>query len=102
MNALAADNSQIRAVIRELFAAKFPHAELVRIQVRSKMFDAAEKEEVEIGLVIKAKKSDFSPSIIPAFMTAVVAKLEEIDESRFPIISFISESDKRKRSTAAA
>lgn len=99
---MAANNSQIRGAIRAIFQERFPSAELVRISIRDKASDEEDKEEIEVRLVIKAKRSEFSPADIPAFLTAVVGKLEDLDESRFPIISFIAESDKRKRHTAAA
>lgn len=94
-------DDDIREVIEAVLAERFPKLHILSINIH-KRADEDGDGEVGVRIVFDNTKKGFDAKKIPAFMSAVVQQLNEAEESRFPIISFIAKSDLGKRKPEAA
>lgn len=101
MDALASFD-KIRDIVRNVLTERFPKIRVVSINVRDAYSDDGEADLLEVSIVFEAKKDDFKPEQVPDCLTAIVERLEESDETRFPILSFIAKSDLGKTKPEAA
>lgn len=86
------DDEDIQKVVKAVLKDCFPNVRILRVNIHNIASDD-DGDEIAVKIIFEAAKGAVDPKQIPAFFSAVVDKLNEAEESRFPIISFIAKSD---------
>ena len=100
MDALRSSD-EVRAIVENALEKRFPRVDVVAINVRDSEDEDGDKI-IDIVIVFEAKNKDFDPAKVPPFVSEIVDKLSEAEDSRFPVLSFISKSDLGKTKPEAA
>lgn len=87
MSALAPD--EIRTIVQTALTGMFPQVKVVAINLRESE-DEDGNDIIDIRVVIEGR---VDPARVPLFTREVIYRLNEEEEKRFPIFSFIAKSD---------
>lgn len=100
MTVLAMDD--MREIVERVLRTRFPKVQVFAVNLREIEDEDDDREGVEVQIIFEAKKGDFDPEMIPAFLDEVMEAWNEAEEFKFPIVSFIAKSDLGKKKTATA
>ncbi len=96
-----ASNDKIREIVRDVLTERLPKIRILSVNVHDAHTDDS-GGILEVSVVFEAPRDDFNPELIPDCLDVIVERLEESDDTRFPILSFIAKSDLGKTKPEAA
>lgn len=95
------DVRKLEEIIRSKLAAEYKRLKVVNVKVREDA-DFEDDDVIYVDVVFEGPLQDTDAGALSGVVRKVRPALFEIDESAFPIFSFISKDDARRASRAAA
>jgi len=88
----------IRKAVKETLAGHFDHIRILKIDIQ-KDTDADGDDLLRINVVFAGAPKDVDAAKLSGTMRRLLPKLSQIQESAFPLLSFISKADYESRAS---
>jgi hypothetical protein len=95
------DTADIRNIVWQTVERQFPNVGIVDIIVRPDT-DRDGDEALRITVVLEDRRRDLDQDRLVGFVRHLRARLADVQQEAFPYLTFISESDAKKRKLEAA
>jgi hypothetical protein len=91
----------VRTIVRETVEEQFPNVGIVDVVVRPDI-DSDGEDVLRITVVLEDRKRDLDQNRLVGFVRHLRSNLAKVDQHAFPFMTFLSESDAKKRKLEAA
>jgi hypothetical protein len=86
----------IKKIVKDTLAGHFDHVRILRINVKKEL-DSEGEDLLKIDVIFEGAAKDLDYSKLSGTVRLLRPKLDKIDESAFPLLSFISKTDYESR-----
>lgn len=86
------ESTQISKIVKDTFAKEFPEIKIVNVKVSHQLDDDGD-HVLRIFIIFEWKKGKVDPKKLAGAVRYLRPKLNEIKETAFPLLSFITKSD---------
>lgn len=94
------DIAAVRKMVKDTLSADFESVRIIEVEVTDD-FDSDGDEVLRIDVVFEGRPRDLDARVMSGAVRQLRPKLEKMHELAFPLLSFISQADARRRRVAA-